>query len=235
MCRTVCGGRISRRHDLTTLTRILEGYLRHRFAWLFLALMLTVGVYPVIQKLRPGLNLLGPLLMLSLFAAIAGAARARTFRLLIGIGLAWIVIRALREAFGGGTTLIMSEAVWVAGCLLAMVAAGLWALRPGAVDGERIFAALDAYLMAGMLLGVCYWILEQAWPDSFGSPEVADLDPQAAIYFSFITIATLGYGDIVPVGGPARGLAILEAVSGQMYLAVLVARLVSLYSARMEG
>jgi hypothetical protein len=51
-----------------------------------------------------------------------------------------------------------------------------------------------------------------------------------AIYFSFITIATLGYGDIVPVNGAARGLAMLEAIGGQMYLAVLVARMVSLYS-----
>ena len=217
------------------MTALVERYLRHRFAWLFLALMLTVGVYPVIQKLRPGLNLFGPFLMLSLFAAIAGAARARTFRLMLGIGLVWIVVRALRGAIGGGATLLMSEVVWVAGCLLAMVAAARWALRPGRVDGERIFAALDAYLMAGLLLGVCYRILEVIWPDSFGAPGVADLDPQSAIYFSFITIATLGYGDIVPVGGPARGLAILEAVSGQMYLAVLVARLVSLYSARMEG
>ena len=51
-----------------------------------------------------------------------------------------------------------------------------------------------------------------------------------AVYYSFVTIATLGYGDIVPASHPARGLAILEAVSGQMYLAVLIARLVALYA-----
>ena len=49
------------------------------------------------------------------------------------------------------------------------------------------------------------------------------------IYFSFVTLATLGYGDVVPQTEIARGLAILEAVSGQLYLAVMVARLVSLY------
>jgi hypothetical protein len=50
------------------------------------------------------------------------------------------------------------------------------------------------------------------------------------MYFSFVTIASLGYGDIVPLSAPARSVAVLEALSGQMYLAVLVARLVSLYS-----
>jgi hypothetical protein len=49
------------------------------------------------------------------------------------------------------------------------------------------------------------------------------------VYYSFVTLATLGYGDIVPLSPSARGLAILEAVVGQIYLVVVVARLVSLY------
>ena len=51
----------------------------------------------------------------------------------------------------------------------------------------------------------------------------------SAIYFSFVTLATLGYGDIVPRTDVARGLAIVEGVGGQLFLAVMVARLVSLY------
>jgi voltage-gated potassium channel Kch len=51
----------------------------------------------------------------------------------------------------------------------------------------------------------------------------------SALYFSFVTLATLGYGDIVPRSDVARGLAILEGVGGQLFLAVMVARLVSLY------
>jgi voltage-gated potassium channel len=51
-----------------------------------------------------------------------------------------------------------------------------------------------------------------------------------AIYFSFVTLATLGYGDITPRTDVARSVAILEGVGGQLFLAVLVARLVSLYS-----
>ena len=54
--------------------------------------------------------------------------------------------------------------------------------------------------------------------------------PPHAIYFSFVTIATLGYGDVIPASAPAQGLAIVEGVGGQMYLVVLVARLVGLYA-----
>jgi len=102
------------------------------------------------------------------------------------------------------------------------------ALRPGIVDRERILAALDGYLLAGFLFGVAYRALDQLWPGSFGGAKPVGL--AQSIYFSFVTLATLGYGDVVPVSEPARGFAVVEGVSGQMYLAVLVARLVSLYS-----
>jgi hypothetical protein len=56
-------------------------------------------------------------------------------------------------------------------------------------------------------------------------------EPTAVLYFSFATLTTLGYGDIVPVSAIARTLATLEAITGQLYLAVLVARLVGLHIA----
>jgi voltage-gated potassium channel Kch len=65
-------------------------------------------------------------------------------------------------------------------------------------------------------------------PGIFTSP--TRFSQASAIYFSFVTLATLGYGDITPRGDIARGIAIIEGVGGQLFLAVLVARLVSLYS-----
>jgi hypothetical protein len=114
--------------------------------------------------------------------------------------------------------------------VLAMMATARYALSPRAVDAEHILAALDAYLLAGLLFAVAYWMLDRTWAGSFAGATPAALDLPRAIYFSYVTIATLGYGDVVPASAPARGLAVLEGVSGQMYLAVLVARLVSLYA-----
>jgi len=94
---------------------------------------------------------------------------------------------------------------------------------------DRVFAALDTYLLVGLIFGVAYSLLDQAWPGSFAKPLDTDLGLEGGVYFSFVTLATLGYGDVVPVSDVARGLAILESVAGQLYLAVLVARLVALY------
>jgi hypothetical protein len=216
------------------LTTILDSYRRHRFAWLFFSLLLTLGVHPTLETLVSGFNPLELLLAINLVAAIASAAYERWIRALLLLGLAFIVTRGIQAVLGVEVLLPISQVLWVSASLLATAATARHALRAGAVDAEHIFAALDAYLLAGLIFAVCYWLLDQTWPASFRAASASDLDMARAIYFSFVTIATLGYGDVVPASDSARGLAILEAVGGQMYLAVLVARLVSLYSKQSE-
>jgi hypothetical protein len=207
---------------------VLAAYQRRRFAWLFASLLLTLGAGPTLETLAARYNPLEALLALNLVAALASVAHERAMRLPLLLGAGFLVTRGLRMALGAPVLLAFSDGLWVTAIVLVMAGSVRHALRAGIVDSERIFAALDAYLLAGLLFGVAYSLLEQAWPGSFGGASPFDLG--RAIYFSFVTIATLGYGDIVPVSEPARGLAAVEGVSGQMYLAVLVARLVSLYS-----
>jgi len=71
-------------------------------------------------------------------------------------------------------------------------------------------------------------VLEQVKPGTFSF--IGEFSQASAIYFSFVTLATLSYGDIAPRTAVAPGIAIVEGVGGQLFLAVLVARLVSLYS-----
>jgi hypothetical protein len=101
-------------------------------------------------------------------------------------------------------------------------------------DREHLYAGLSAYLLAGIFFGVFYWVLERTWPGSLAVPS-EDAQSHVAlpvtIYYSFVTLTTLGYGDIAPRSEVMRGLAIMEAVAGQLYLAVMIARLVSLYAA----
>jgi hypothetical protein len=126
----------------------------------------------------------------------------------------------------------MNLALWTLIALLAAVSALRFALGARVVDREHLYAALSAYLLAGIFFGVFYWVLERTWSGSFAVPgegAQGHFSLAAAIYYSFVTIATLGYGDIVPRSEVARGLAIMEAVAGQLYLAVMIARLVSLY------
>jgi hypothetical protein len=88
-------------------------------------------------------------------------------------------------------------------------------------------------MLAGLFYGLAYWKLDTVWRGSFtvGSAVSGAFDLPSAIYLSFVTVATVGFGDIVPSNPVSRGLVITEAILGQFYMVVLVARLVTLYSA----
>ena len=211
-------------------TTVFDSYRRHRFAWLFFSLLLTLSAHPALEALVSDFNPLDLLLAINLVAAIASAAHERWIRGLLLLGIAFVVTRGVRTVLGIEALLPISQLLWVAASLLATAATARHALRARAVDAEHLFAALDAYLLAGLIFAVCYWLLDHTWPASFGVASASDLTLARAIYFSFVTIATLGYGDVVPASESAQGLTILEAVGGQMYLTVLVAWLVSLYA-----
>jgi len=101
------------------------------------------------------------------------------------------------------------------------------------VTRDIIAAALIAYLFIGLLGANMYLLVELIYPGSFSTPhEVILKDPSIFRYFSFVTLTTLGYGDILPVSSQARSMSILEALVGQIYMAVLIARLVGLQTAR---
>ena len=107
-------------------------------------------------------------------------------------------------------------------------------LRAARVDAEVLCAAISAYLMLGLLWSFAYILVARIAPDSFSFANSADanerMDGFNAFYFSFVTLSTVGFGDVTPVSKVARTLAIMEAITGMFYVAVLIARLVSMYS-----
>jgi hypothetical protein len=96
-----------------------------------------------------------------------------------------------------------------------------------------IYGAIVVYLLIAIMWAFVYSVLEGINPGSFaigeGQIEVSRL---LFVYYSFVTITTLGYGDITPVTAPANSFALIEAVTGQIYLVVLVARLVGMHIAQ---
>jgi hypothetical protein len=131
-------------------------------------------------------------------------------------GGAFLALRAGQTVSGLRAFVPFTEGLWVIGCSLGMLATARHALRSGAVDAGRNFAALDAYLLAGLVFGVCFWLLGRLDPQAFNE---TDLSLARATYFSFVTLATLGYGDMLPRSELVQSLVIIEAVGGQMYLA----------------
>jgi ion channel len=102
-------------------------------------------------------------------------------------------------------------------------------LTASSVTTEVLCASLAAYLFLGLLWALGYWLVAELIPNAFAfSGGDKTLHGSNGLYFSFITLATVGYGDITPVAKVARMLAASEAMTGLLYVAVLIARLVSL-------
>jgi hypothetical protein len=224
------GGRNVLRHPIAV-------YRRHRFSILFYSLVITLGVAPLLKTIGTESNVIETFLAVNLLAAVLGEALDRGMWWLVLLGIVPILSRLIALVTGAHVFLPISLLSAAIVCLLAVGATLRHALGAGPINAERIYAALSAYVLIGLALGVVYWILEQSAPGSLAFASARPVTLERTLYFSFVTLATLGYGDIVPVSEPASWLAILEAMGGQMYLAVLVARLVSLYATtqRREG
>jgi hypothetical protein len=108
-------------------------------------------------------------------------------------------------------------------------------LRTPNVTLDTIYGAVTVYLLIAYVWGVAYLLLETLQPGALAMNATwhpnHKIDWPDCMFFSFVTLTSVGYGDMVPITPHARSLSILEGVSGIMYVAVLVARLVGLYSA----
>ena len=100
------------------------------------------------------------------------------------------------------------------------------------VTKEVIYAAVVVYLLIGIMWSFFYFILDYFYPQSFSFPEISSPHVYRYLYFSFVTLTTLGYGDVAPLTSKGGALVILEAVIGQIYLVVIVAWLVGMHVSR---
>ena len=104
----------------------------------------------------------------------------------------------------------------------------------GHVDANNIVGAICIYLLLGLAWALAYLLVEYFFPGSVPGLEGEDWrkNMQKSVYFSFVSLTTMGYGDISPVQPLARYLCFMQAVTGQFYIAILVA---SLIGVRMAG
>ena len=104
-------------------------------------------------------------------------------------------------------------------------------LRAPRVTGQVLEAGISTYLVFGLLWTLAYMMVGRLIPDAFAfSAPGQSMNGANALYYSFVTLTTMGYGDILPVSRVARMLAITEATTGVLYMSVLIARLVGMYS-----
>jgi hypothetical protein len=103
--------------------------------------------------------------------------------------------------------------------------------REDRITSDLIMGAICVYFLVGIVWALLYSTLEFFQPGSFQMPQ-GTVSQATFTYYSYVTLTTLGYGEITPISGPARSFALLEAMMGQLYLAVLIARLVGIHIAQ---
>jgi hypothetical protein len=199
---------------------------------LFFTLLFTLAATPVAAAFGRSVTALEVLLGVNLIAAVMPLAPYK-FRGAVLVGVLLLVLaRAVAAETQQDALSETTLGAWAVIGLLAAAGALKFVLTAGRITSEHIFAALSAYLLAGLFFGMTYWALEAAIPGSFGGP--SDFTRESAIYFSFVTLATLGYGDFLPKTDMMRGLVVFEVIGGQLFLAVMIARLVGLSTGASE-
>jgi hypothetical protein len=143
--------------------------------------------------------------------------------------LATAVVLRIR---GGHAALDVSlqATAWLLIALVIIWTVGRAVFEPGRITYHRVIGAILLYLTIGLVFVALYSLVGAVSPTAFNGLTVAARVslPSDLVYFSFTTLATVGYGDIVPVHPVARSLSNIEAIVGQLYPATLLARLVSL-------
>ena len=212
--------------------RAREGVLHNSVAVYLGALILLIVITPFIQDHEYGKGIEVILVTVVLIMAVlAVGGRRRTLTIAIALVAPALAARWAYHLHPAKLTDVLVFASFLM-FLGFVVGQFLWfILRSPRVNSEVLCAAVATYLMLALLWATAYTLLGHTSPGAFnGLPAGTVLAGYDALYFSLITITTIGYGDITPASGPARMLATLEAITGTMYMAMLVARLVSLYS-----
>jgi voltage-gated potassium channel len=215
----------------------MKWWLQRRYLVLLLALVLSMVVYPLLRDTLDA-PLLSDIVLSVVFVAafwvIFTRARGHTLALLLGIpplvGI-WTgyVLPGLPRP-----PLAIGFHLWAAAFLAYAMATILSSiLGEKEVSADSVYGAFSGYLLAGLAFGHLYCVVEILLPGSFSGDVSFRNELQIEhhrhfllSYFSFITLTTVGYGDVVPVKAAARGLAIVEAIVGQFYIAVLIAELI---------
>ena len=207
------------------------------FIWLILALLVFLLGVPIADDLGAAG---GPFVRAFLFSCMLGigviSLRGAGKVFLVAMTMAALgIVLSIAAAQSASTPLVYVSFLAI---LVFLVISIGFTFRQIAlekdINSNRIVGAIAVYLMLGVVWAILYTLVNMTWPGAFRGFDAGASTHWASewLYFSFVTMTTLGYGDIAPVTALARFLAYLQAIVGQLYIAILVAGLVGSYVSR---
>lgn len=174
--------------------------------------VLTYQVVNVVQLLLLGIS----------YLALPAGSKVRPLIILCLLPLVWVLFAGSNSYIGLLLRMVTTLSI--------TVAVGQAVFRAKRISRHQLLGAVVVYLNISLLFMGAFIVLNDAFPGAFTNPTHDYPHPGELLYFSLTTLTSTGYGDILPVHPLARSLANLEAVIGQLFLAILLARLVSQHS-----
>lgn len=210
--------------------------LRNKFEFLFAVLIIyfLAASFLDSQLSQAVFGLLFAFVILTSLLVVSGAKRL-LFGSAIVLSLV-IVVVILAEPYSGAQSVqILQFTLSAVFLLLITGACALTTFRYERVDAQTLFGALCTYLFMGLTWSQFYLLIHAVDAQAFSMPNTIHLAHHASntfAYYSYVTLSTLGFGDITPLSPIARTLSWLEAVVGQAYLTILIAQIVGQYIAQ---
>ncbi|MGE5445505.1 MAG: potassium channel family protein [Ignavibacteriales bacterium] len=230
-------GKLGREKGIVSTLR--ERAQRHRFAYLMTSLILIALLSPYLQRTPIGIVIVTLMIAFVLLSGVdAVSDRKRDIVIASILGLLWIIGIFINFILYKINAALFEEYLPSGILFFGFVTVRILShiLRTREITSETLYAAVCVYFLMGITWATAFLLIEKFIPGSFHISHDRNLDKAMTgsdtIYYSFVTLVTLGYGDITPATNEAKSLAVLEAIAGQLYLTILVARLVSLYSSK---
>ena len=210
-----------------TAERIQQG----NFIYMLIGLLVLLVLAPALTKYFPdgtGLSIQLTFMSIMLIGVWSLQGNKRWFSLGVFLAVSGVALSAINFFIQSQNIHLLSLCVVLIFCILSVITAMRQILFSGRITTNKLIGSVCIYLLLGVIWALLYSFIALLTVDAFNGMPI-QLGHQVIweyIYFSFVTLSTLGYGDISPASEIARSLVYLEAICGQFYIAILVASLV---------
>jgi voltage-gated potassium channel len=204
---------------------------RERFSSLLIFIIALLVIGPLVEEFVR-LRILMDILWSAIFISAIYAVSRKKHHILIAVLLALPMLGAIWSKYyvENKTVIVVGSLCGAAFILFTIIQIVIFIYGHEEVTRDLIIGAAVVYLLMAIMWTFIFVAVETLHPGSFNIPEGQNIEANRQfLYYSFVTLTTLGYGDITPLTGLARSLCVLEAVLGQLYLVVQVAWLVGVH------